>query len=136
MRWRKISLWFFNKNDNLRLLKTTFYSTSQESIANLAFHERHGQHFCGGFFGNRGRGRFAQSSGHNPKYCDHCHRTNQTSGNYWIKHGLPWGYHQNIKVHPPSSTLYTSMVDTASSHADLCTRKDDKAEAQFGISKE
>jgi len=47
--------------------KATFYSTSQESIANLAFHERHEQHFRSGFFGNHGRGRFG---GHNPKYYD------------------------------------------------------------------
>jgi len=119
-----------------REFKATFYSTSQESIANLAFHEGHGQHFRGGFFGNRGRGRFARSGGHNPKYCDHCHRTNHTSGNCWIKHGMPQGYHQNIKFHPPSSTLYTSMVDNASSPADLCARKDDKVEAQFGFSRE
>jgi len=69
------------------------------------------------------------SGGRNPKYCDHCHRTNHTSSNCWIKHGLPQGYHQNIKVNPPPSKPSASMVDTASSTTDLCVRKDDKVEA-------
>jgi len=51
--------------------------------------------------------------------------------NYWIKHGLPQGYHQNTKVKPPSSKPSASMVDTVLSIVDLHAGNDDKAEAQF-----
>jgi len=118
-----------------REFKATFNSTSQESITNLAFHEGHGQHFRGGLFRIMDGDTLLGLVVAIPKYYDHCHRTNHTSGNCWIKHDLPQGYHQNTKVHPPSSTLYASMVDTASSPADLCARKDDK-KAQFGFSRE
>jgi len=38
-----------------REFKVTFYSTSQDSIVNLAFHEGYGKHFYGSFSGNHGR---------------------------------------------------------------------------------
>ena len=62
-----------------REFKVTFHSNSQDSTANLAFHEGHGKIFRNGFSNNRGRGCFPWSGGRNPRYCDHCHRTNHTS---------------------------------------------------------
>ena len=118
--------------------KAVFHSNSQDSTANLAFHEGHGKKFRGGFSSNRGRGRFPRSGGRNPRYCDHCHRTNHTSDSCWIKHGVPQSSNLHTKVQPlPSKpSAHASMVDTVSSTADLRARKDDKAEAQFGFSRE
>jgi len=118
--------------------KATFHSNSQDSMANLTFHEGHGKNFRGGFSSNRGQGRFPQSGGRNPRYCDHCHRTNHTSHSCWIKHGVPQGSNLHTKVQPSPSkpSAHASIVDTVSSTADLRARKDDKAEAQFGFSKE
>jgi len=115
--------------------KSTFYSTSQDSIANLAFHEGYGKHFCGGLYGNRGRGRFHPSGGRNSQILwPLSPQTNHTSGNCWIKHDLPQGYHQNTKVYSFKPTA--SMVDTASYPFDLYAGNDEKVEAQFGFSRE
>jgi len=98
----------------------------------------HGKNFCGGFSSNHGRGRFPRSGGRNPRYCDHCHRTNHTFDSCWTKHGVPQGSNLHTKVHPPplKPSAYASMVDIVSSTVDLCAGKDDKAEAQFGFSRE
>ena len=98
----------------------------------------HGKNFRSGFSSNRGRGRFPRSGGRNPRYCDHYHRTNHTSDSCWIKHGVPQGSNLHTKVQPPPSkpSAHASMVGIVSSTADLRAGKDDKAEAQFGFSKE
>jgi len=62
-----------------REFNVTFHYNSQDSIINLAFNEGHSKNFHSGLSGNRGRGRFTQTSGHNP---------NHTSDNCCIKHGL------------------------------------------------
>jgi len=51
---------------------------------------------------------------------------------------LPQGSNLHTKVQPPPSkpSTHASMVDTVSSTTDLHARKDDKAEAQFGFSRE
>jgi len=64
--------------------KATFHSNSQDSIANLTFHEGHGKNFRGDFFGTCGRARFPRSGGRNPKYCNYCH--NCCSSMYYQTH--------------------------------------------------
>jgi len=100
-----------------REFKATFHSNSQDSTTNLAFHEGHGKKFHCGFSSNRGRGCFPRSGGCNPRYYDHCHRTNHTFDFCWIKHDMPQG-----------SNLHTKVVDTISSTTNLRGEKDDKAE--------
>jgi len=60
------------------------------------------------------------------------------SDSCWIKHGVPQGSNLHTKVQPPPSkpSAHASMVDIVSSTADLRAGKDDKAEAQFGFSRE
>jgi len=105
----------------------------------ISYHgQSHGKNFHGGFSSNRGRGHFPWFGGRNPRYFDHCHRTNHTSDSCWIKHGVPQGSNLHTKVQPPPSKpfAHASMVDIVSSTADLCAEKDNKAEAQFGFSRE
>ena len=51
---------------------------------------------------------------------------------------MPQGSNLHTKVHPPplKPSAHASMVDIVSSTADLRVGEDDKAEAQFGFSKE
>ena len=56
----------------------------------------------------------------------------------WIKHGVPQDSNLHTKVHHPplKPSAHASMVDIVSFTADLRAGKDDKAEAQFGFSRE
>jgi len=98
----------------------------------------HSKNFRSGFSSNRGRGRFPRFGGCNPRYCDHCHRTNHTSDSGWIKLGVPQDSNLHTKVQPPplKPSTHASMVDIVSSTANLRVGKDDKDEAQFDFSRE
>ncbi|KAJ1409421.1 hypothetical protein SESBI_22707 [Sesbania bispinosa] len=79
-----------------------------------------------------------KSTRRNNKYCDHCQRTNHTSENCWIKHGLPTGYKNNFKNNFGSSKPSVSVVAESGSSVvpDLPAMEADKPSPQFGFSKE